>query len=76
MVRGQPRRSGAVAVPRPPGESIAACYFDGTSTNKAHPPEGAAPPVFQRMLFLLDGQGLALEWHGGSKTQLPLARPG
>ena len=59
----------------PPGESIASCYFDGTITVRGPLPEGATPPVFERMLLILDGSGGLLQELGGPKKLFPLVRP-
>jgi hypothetical protein len=59
----------------PPSESIASCYFDGSFTFRAPLPMGADPPQFERMLFLLDGAGLAIAQLGGPRELFPLVRP-
>jgi hypothetical protein len=38
-------------------------------------PSGAVPPVFERLLFLVDKDGLELQVSGGTKTLYPLVRP-
>ena len=58
----------------PPGESIASCYFDGTITVSGPLPEGAKPPVLERMLLILDSSGGLLQELGWPKT-FPLVRP-
>jgi hypothetical protein len=59
----------------PPDESIASCYFDGSFTYRGHLPHGGAPPIFERMLFLIDASGNLFEEHGGTKKLFPLVRP-
>jgi hypothetical protein len=59
----------------PPDESIASCYFDGSFTYRGTLPHRGTPPVFERMLFLVDGTGDLLEELGGTKKLLPLVRP-
>jgi len=59
----------------PGDESIVSCYFDGTFTFRWAIPEGATPPVFERMLFLVDSSGHAIQEFGGTKKLLPLVRP-
>jgi len=59
----------------PPGETIASCYFDGTFTFRWPLPQGATPPVFERMLFLVDGTGQIIQEAGGTKKLYPLVRP-
>ena len=59
----------------PPSESIVSCYFDGTFTYRGPLPEGAAPPVFERMLFLVDRAGQVIQESGGTKKLYPLVRP-
>lgn len=58
-----------------PDESIASCYFDGSFRYRGHVPYGATPPVFERMLFLVDSTGYLFEEHGGTKKLFPLVRP-
>ena len=70
-------RAGAGMSPlrsHPPGESIASCYFDGTITVSWPLPEGARPPVLERMLLILDSSGGFLQELGWPKT-FPLVRP-
>ena len=59
----------------PPGESIASCYFDGTITVSGPLPEGARPPVLERMLLILDSSGGFLQEVGGPRKTFPLVRP-
>ncbi len=59
----------------PPAERIASCYFDGTFTFRGPLPEGATPPVFERMLLLVDGAGQIIQESGGTKKLWPLVRP-
>lgn len=59
----------------PAAESIASCYFDGSFTYRGHLPAGGTPPVFERMLFLVDGAGQILQESGGTKKLYPLVRP-
>jgi hypothetical protein len=59
----------------PPAQSIASCYFDGTFTFRGPLPQGATPPVFERMLFLVDGAGQIIQEAGGTKQLFPLVRP-
>jgi len=59
----------------PPGESIASCYFDGTITVTGPLPEGARPPVLERMLLILDSSGGFLQEVGGPRKTFPLVRP-
>jgi hypothetical protein len=59
----------------PPGETVVSCYFDGVFTYRGHLPQGANPPVFERMQFLFDGAGNLFQERGGSKAHLPLVRP-
>ena len=59
----------------PPAESIASRYFDGTFTFRGPLPQGATPPVFERMLFLVDGAGQIIQESGGTKKLYPLVRP-
>jgi hypothetical protein len=59
----------------PTDESFVSCYFDGTFTFRWPIPQGAAPPVFERMLFIVDSAGRDIQQSGGTKKQLPLLRP-
>jgi hypothetical protein len=59
----------------PPAASIASCYFDGTITFRGPLPPGASPPVFERMLILVDGTGGIIQETGGTKKLMPLVRP-
>ena len=59
----------------PQNESIASCYFDGTFTFRWPLPQGATPPVFERMLILVDGAGQIISESGGTKSLYPLVRP-
>ena len=60
---------------RPATEIITSCYFDGNITLRMPIPQGGVPPVFERVLFLVDQGGLELQVLGGTKSLFPLLRP-
>lgn len=56
-------------------EVITSCYFDGTITLRMPVPQGGVPPVFERVLFVIDASGMELQVSGGTKSVVALIRP-